>query len=339
MPCMGHDLDDANTTQESAHSAQDPGKSSSSELVETDDSRMMANPSLTERLDMKKQNASILTRELNSWDEYENTITELRKKYGTRTGPDSPEGPTIMRNDLLFRGQSDSNWPIETTLERTTKAAYTITKYLNMINCCASEIESLTGKTWALKSYPEICQEIDNNQDFMRVYFPHNHYGYLVYLRHHGFPSPLLDWTTSPYIAAYFAFRERLDCQKCAIYMFVERPTGLKSNCSGDVLISALGPYVKTHSRHFSQKAWYTISTQWNRETKTHTFCPHQLANSAYGKFKQDVLIKITLPRKDRAIALKQLDDYNINEFTLFQGEDALVRTMGMRMFDLQERT
>ncbi len=338
MPCMGHDRDDANTLQESAYSAQDSGERSTSEPVETNDSRMIANPSLTERLDMKKQNASILTIELNSWDEYENTITELRKKYGTRTGPDSPEEPNIKKSDLLFRGQSDSNWPIETTLERTTKAAYTIIDYLDLIDRCANEIESLTGNTWALKSYPEACREIDNNQDFMRVYFPHNHYAYLVYLRHHGFPSPLLDWTTSPYIAAYFAFRERIDCQKCAIYIFIERPTGFKFNCSGDVLISTLGPYVKTHSRHFSQKAWYTISTRWDHETKKHTFCPHQMVSCPSGVFEQDVLIKITIPRKDRIIALKQLDDYNINDYTLFQGEDALVRTMGMRMFDLEER-
>ncbi|MDP2778479.1 MAG: hypothetical protein Q8O48_12635, partial [Anaerolineales bacterium] len=50
----------------------------------------------------------------------------------------------------------------------------------------------------------------------------------------------------------------------------------------------------------------------------------------------QDLLIKITIPTKDRNIALKELDnDYNINHFTLFQTEDSLIKTLGMKEFDI----
>src|SRR5579871_975887 len=41
---------------------------------------------------------------------------------------------------------------------------------------------------------------------FFKAQFPG--YDYMAYLRHHGFPSPLLDWTRSPYVAAFFAFRD-----------------------------------------------------------------------------------------------------------------------------------
>jgi len=270
--------------------------------------------------------------DLNSWAEFPNAIAEIRTEFGTRTVSIPDKGLVSLDNQILFRGHADSDWKLQTTLERTTDSPYSVQRYLQRADSCVNEVESVTGKTWELKPYPKIVEEIQTFQDSMRPHLPC--YEYLVYLRHHGFPSPLLDWTTSPYIAAYFGFEQSRDSQRCAVFAFIETPEGGKSHRGGDCLIKTMGPYVTTHVRHFAQKAWYTIATQWDGETNTHTFCSHHAVTDRESS-NQDVLIKITVPRSDRAIALKQLEDYNINHYTLFQSEDALVRALGLRVFDI----
>jgi hypothetical protein len=273
------------------------------------------------------------TVELDSWAGFARAIADLRTEFGSRTVPIPDREPISLDNVVLFRGQADSEWKLQTTLERATDSPYTVQHYLQRADSCVNEIESVTGRKWGLKPYPEIVEEIKNTQDFMRVHLPH--YDYLVYLRHHGFPSPLLDWTTSAYIAAYFAFVERNTAERSAVFAFIERPDGAKCGTGGEALIRTMGPYVTTHARHFAQKAWYTTATRWDRDARTHTFCSHHDVSATSNVVMQDVLVRITIPRTDRLVALKQLEDYNINHYTLFQSEDALIRAMAVREFDL----
>jgi hypothetical protein len=272
------------------------------------------------------------TIDLDSWADFSNAIAEIRSNYGTHS-IELDSSTRTRSNEILFRGQSHCSWELRTTLERTTDEKYSIYRYLQRANSVVNEIESLTGKNWQLPSFPDIGKEIDVSRDPLLPHLPC--YEYLVYLRHHGFPSPLLDWTRSPYVAAYFALEQSNDAERCCVFAFIETPYGGKTISGGDEQIKSLGPFITTHSRHFSQKASYTIATQWDEVKKTHVFCSHHTVAPMNVK-KQDILIKITIPLSDRIVALKQLEDYNINHYTLFQSEDSLVRSLGLRAFELE---
>jgi hypothetical protein len=237
------------------------------------------------------------------------------------------------KNKILYRGQANSKWELKTTLERQTSNKISVLSYYRDLFRTVAEVESFTDRSWNFLEYNTLEKEISEKSDVFRVHLPS--YNYLVYMRHHGFPSPLLDWTESPFIAAYFAYISA-ETANPAIYCYIEGPTGVKGSTSSEPMITLKGPFVKTHVRHFAQRAWYTISTQWDYKEEVHYFCPHSAVfNDKYSN--QDVLIKITLPIKDRIKTLKRLNEFNINHFTLFQSEDSLIKTMATKIFDLND--
>jgi hypothetical protein len=58
------------------------------------------------------------TVDLNSWADFPNAIADIRGEYGTRS-IDLDDRTETLPNEILFRGQSDSEWKLRTTLERT----------------------------------------------------------------------------------------------------------------------------------------------------------------------------------------------------------------------------
>jgi len=263
-----------------------------------------------------------------SWKKFKEKIDDLRKEYG------NAEGKSNKVSRLLYRGQASAEWPLRTTLERATHQVFNLYGYFLYANRGAKEIESYTGKNWGIKSHPEVKEEIRISQHPLHPYIPN--YDYHVYLRHYRFPSPLLDWTESPYIAAFFACVESHNNDDSAVYCFVEMPEGMKSGSTSQATISVYGPNVRTHKRHFAQKSWYTVATKWDAAKDGHVFCSHEEVFQRDDP-KQDLLFKLILPAADRITALRELNDFNINYFTLFQDEESLIRAIATKVFDLDD--
>jgi hypothetical protein len=283
---------------------------------------------------------------LSSWREFRDFVDSIRFRYGYFEHRISESEVYRKKNTVLFRGHGDASWPIQTTLERKTSRRIHLAEYMMYAVDSVPELQSLTGKDWKVPPYPEILSEIHDKRKGIGVHLPH--YDYLVYLRHHGFPSPLLDWTESPYIAAFFAFWQPAREAECvAVFVYIDSTGGGRSSWLGAPTITPQGPYVTTHPRHFAQKSRYTIATEWNAEEDVFYFCsheglfrdaiePHDPTDDA-SDGQQDLLFKVTLPISARVEALRELSDYNINPFTLFQTEDALVRAMELKGFDLED--
>jgi hypothetical protein len=272
---------------------------------------------------------------INKWEEFAAAIQSVRQRYGSYQDPVSSAVGQVYekRNNILFRGQADAGWSLSTTLERRAGGPFHIVKYLECAIRHRSEIESYTGVRWSIPTFPELQADVESWSFPSFIRLPA--YDYLVYLRHHGFPSPLLDWTESPYVAAYFAYIEPPENDR-AVFCFVDNTDGSKGNMAGDAVITQHGPYVTTDKRHFAQKAWYTTCTKYNGQERRDYFCPHDEAFAREDP-TQDLLIKITLPATDRRAALRSLNDFNINHFTLFQSEDSLVHAIASRVFDIND--
>jgi hypothetical protein len=242
-------------------------------------------------------------------------------------------------DQYLFRGQGNSRWALDTTLERHGQRDKEFAEYYRLISVIRPQVETFTGTTWgALPSVPDVnnsAQEYDKFSLMLDgIYGGFPAYSYMAYLRHHGFPSPLLDWSRTPYVAAYFAFRHA-DKERVAIYVYLERAGSIKGWSSDESQIHTLGPYVQTHRRHFLQQSTYTICLRFRINTGWY-FAPHESVFSRNVP-NQDVLWKFTIPATERTKVLKVLDSYNLNAFSLFDSNEALMETMALRHIDFKQ--
>lgn len=262
---------------------------------------------------------------LDNWEDFETRIESLNiERLVARSEH------LGSHSHYLFRGQADSSWNLKTTLDRADDTNWSFSKYFRLISIARPQIETFTNNRWDIDNWPDLREWATKYDNLHSTQFPG--YEYLVYLRHHGFPSPFLDWSRSPYVAAFFAFITP-HSDRVAIYIYQEYSGHGKSGSSKDPQIARFGPYVRSHSRHFLQQSEYTIAAQYNDEMWH--FAQHEDVFSR-SEQHQDKLWKLTLPSTERNKVLRTLDAHNLNSFSLFQTEESLLKTIAVREIELQ---
>lgn len=95
---------------------------------------------------------------------------------------------SISKFSYLFRGQQKP-WSLCTSFHR--RGRYRMSEFTS------KDVRQLHQRLSAITTH------------FFDLTVPDQNGAFFNLLQHHGYPTPLLDWSHSPYVAAFFAFRDR----------------------------------------------------------------------------------------------------------------------------------
>jgi hypothetical protein len=93
----------------------------------------------------------------------------------------------LSKSKYLYRGQKEP-WRLQTSFHR--RGRYRISEFIS------KDVKQLHQRLSAITSHYFDLNVPEQNGSFFNL------------LQHHGYPTPLLDWSYSPFVSAFFAFRD-----------------------------------------------------------------------------------------------------------------------------------
>lgn len=185
-----------------------------------------------------------------SWDEFKNNIAHKEDSFR-----------------WIYRGHGSEIWKLQSTLFRflnvnnDVKEKFLAKEYFAKLQDILSDRRIDQDQKFRALSLPEknpfllglMCADKEHYEYF------NNTFRFMIELRHLGFPSPLLDWSKNPKIAAFFAFSGTGNDDCASILRLkvksIPKPLGFYIHAS-DFNFSL------ESTRHREQEAYYTLAVE-----------------------------------------------------------------------------
>ena len=238
--------------------------------------------------------------------------------------------------EWIYRGQADSSWAIRSSLER----SGIMTNYDE-------------GEERMLYEFKRVSSYYLDEKEI-----PTTLIDWLALLQHHGTPTRLIDFTKSPYIAAFFAFEDSTDYGENVsvwiankIYFYQGAIYYLEKNNFNDFDSKYYSFRDKTFKKIFeeSRKGELDCVIPIESHLMNERYYLQQSVflapSNPYKEFNQQLdfldnildysLINVLIPRKERKKALRDLEKMNITHASLFPGLDGFAKSLKVKFSTL----
>lgn len=247
---------------------------------------------------------------INSWDKFVSAISLLA--IGT------PPGAAYT-----FRGQPKANHSLEPSLQR---------KISKLSRANALRIEKTLLAEF--QSQAHLLMQPAWLPDYRDMI------AWWSLMQHHGAPTRLLDWTKSPYVAAYFAVESHPEEDGALWYFHVNRLDIRLKELGEPIMDDALKDLNRFFASESDQRCCYLFERKQKIERMVtqqgvFTVSPDVLANHAdiienalVKNDEKEWFRKIIIPAELKPEFLLQLHRLNVNGIALFPGIDGLGRSL-----------